>query len=271
MSLLPFSPRRAKSHPKPLGRRTPRDFAHVASHPLEVATTAVVNHTMSLPWWHWSHDQGENGACVGHGTAMERAVREKFERRQAGVLPYTVRFNPWWYWDQAKAIDEFSDTNPGDDNGTTVHAAYDVVRAKGGIRLRSTVTEGTYPGPSALDALKPDRQWTVASNKWATSVDAIRTSLGNNHPVVIGVNWYSDFDSPEQVQVSSHQEWYIGRSSSLGSIRGGHCVCLYGASDSRQAFRMKNSWGNAYPLVWLPYKTMQRLLDEDGEACVVTA
>jgi hypothetical protein len=47
-------------------------------------------------------------------------------------------------------------------------------------------------------------------------------------------------------------------------------VCVYGASDRRQAFAVKNSWGRSYPLAWLPYEVMVELLREDGEATVIT-
>ena len=47
-------------------------------------------------------------------------------------------------------------------------------------------------------------------------------------------------------------------------------MCLYGASDERQAFKLKNSWGPEYPLVWMPYDTLQRLIDEHGEVAIVT-
>jgi hypothetical protein len=40
-------------------------------------------------------------------------------------------------------------------------------------------------------------------------------------PGVLGINWYSNFDSPEL----DGNVWWIGRSSSLGSIRGGHAIC----------------------------------------------
>ena len=45
-------------------------------------------------------------------------------------------------------------------------------------------------------------------------------------PVVIGVNWYSAFDTPEQDATSG--EYFIAKSgvAGLGKIRGGHCVCL---------------------------------------------
>lgn len=42
-------------------------------------------------------------------------------------------------------------------------------------------------------------------------------------PVVLGVNWYSDFDHP----VYKNGRWWIGLDpKNLGTIRGGHCVCI---------------------------------------------
>lgn len=40
-------------------------------------------------------------------------------------------------------------------------------------------------------------------------------------PVVIGIDWYSNFDSP----VWDGVRWWVGRGS-LGFVRGGHCVCV---------------------------------------------
>jgi hypothetical protein len=40
-------------------------------------------------------------------------------------------------------------------------------------------------------------------------------------PVVLGINWYTNFDHPQK----DGSLWVIGRGD-LGSIRGGHCVCL---------------------------------------------
>lgn len=39
-------------------------------------------------------------------------------------------------------------------------------------------------------------------------------------PCVLGINWYSNFDSPEKVG----NIWVIGKGN-LGKIRGGHCIC----------------------------------------------
>lgn len=44
-------------------------------------------------------------------------------------------------------------------------------------------------------------------------------------PVVIGVNWYEDFDRP--VLDGRSGRWVIGwNPDALGRIRGGHCVCI---------------------------------------------
>ena len=55
-----------------------------------------------------------------------------------------------------------------------------------------------------------------------------------------------------------------------GPLDGGHCVCIYGASDERQAFKFVNNWGMGYPLTWIPYETMQLLLNQYGEATLIT-
>lgn len=263
---------------KGLGRRVPENFDHVKKYPyraVEPRTAGVVNRICTLPWWHHSHDQGNTGSCVGHGCAFERAV---VNTRQdvLGKLPLpTRRYNPLQVWNDAKAIDEWSDTNPGDDNGTSVHAGYDVLRTKGIQRVKtmkldeSDVPYPTWPksGPYPVDS-----EAGVAANRWATSIDEMRTAIAFFAPVTIGINWYEGF-YPESLQTKKglfgRDEYYIP-TTNLGSVAGGHCVTIYGASDRRQAFKLKNSWGRYYPEVWLPYTVMERLLNEDGEAAIVT-
>ena len=57
-------------------------------------------------------------------------------------------------------------------------------------------------------------------------------------PVVLGVNWYVEFDQPQR---DDRQRWWIARDGNLTRIRGEHCVCLlpYGARDPI-------SWWNFY-------------------------
>ena len=42
-------------------------------------------------------------------------------------------------------------------------------------------------------------------------------------PVVIGINWYEDFDEPVK---DTDGRYWIARNGIKGNIRGGHCVCL---------------------------------------------
>jgi hypothetical protein len=44
-------------------------------------------------------------------------------------------------------------------------------------------------------------------------------------PVISGVNWYRDFDKP--IWKPGDRKFWVGlNSKSLGSIRGGHCICI---------------------------------------------
>lgn len=252
--------------PGGLGRRVPTDFKHVEKYPLRALAPTLplaVNKTLALPFWHWSHDQGSEGACVGFGTSMMLAILNTAQNKRAGVRPQTVRYDPWWLWDRAKEIDEWPDTAPGDDNGTSVRAACDIAKERGLVRYKfaSNLLSHVLNDPT----VQPKPEEGIATYRWATDIDLMRAALHAGVPISIGVNWYASFDRPETV----NGEQWIGRGD-LGAIRGGHCVCIYGASDRRQAFRVKNSWGKGYPLVWLPYSTMGRLLREDGEAALIT-
>lgn len=225
-----------------LGRRIPTDFTHVEKYPYRTVmptTVTKVNKALKLPRWHWQHDQGSEGACVGFGSSMMMSLLNKRQR-----------YNPWWLWNESKKIDEWSDTNPGDSNGTSVRAACDVLRVQ---------------GHSLWNIEQPSASEGITANRWATTVDEMRTSIASGVPMSIGINWYANFDSPERRGLRN----WIGRGD-LGQVRGGHCVCVYGASDRLEAFKIKNSWGANYPLVWIPYLTMQRLISEYGEVTLVS-
>jgi hypothetical protein len=235
-----------------LGRRVPTDWVHVDRYPLRAVqpeTVQTVETVLYRPGksWRQFYDQGQEGACVGFGSSECMSILNH------------ARYDARWLWDRAKEVDEWPDTNPGDDNGTSVRAAMDVLRDKGHVR----VVGGRDKAPNPADG--------IAANRWATTVDEIRTCIANGVPVVIGVNWYSLFDNPisRPMVRGGRGEWWIDPKGDLGSIRGGHCVCLIGASDSRQAVRFPNSWGLNYPITWMPYAILQRLIQEDGEATVI--
>jgi hypothetical protein len=231
---------------KPLGRRTPTDFEHVERHPLTADTTPTkpAPVAIGINWysafdkpekdnrgrwwigrgdlgsirgehcvclepgagnerdtsgWYWFYDQGREGACVGFGCSRMMSLLNR------------KRYDARWLWDRAKEVDEWPDTNPGDDNGTSVRAALDVLRTRGHVVYKAHDEDG----PSVTEG--------ISANRWATRADEVLAAL----------------------------------QSPLGTRLGAVCVL--------------NSWGRSWPQrVWMPASVLQRLLDEDGEAGVVT-
>lgn len=118
-------------------------------------------------WWDF-YDQGQEGACVGFGSsrAMSQLNRERYFAR--------------WLWDEAKAADEFPDTNPGDDNGTTVRSALGVLKKQGHVLWESKYKAlDDEPSDAAKrDKLKGDPKQGIAAYRWITSMDDLLHVLG---------------------------------------------------------------------------------------------
>lgn len=241
---------------KPLGRRVPTDWKHVEKYALSDLPTAEIptgnpivigvnwysnfdnpvkgsdgrywigkgnlgsvrgGHCVCVrgvkldlyTWWDF-YDQGWEGACVGFGTSRMMSLMNR------------KRYAARWLWDRAKEVDEWSDTNPGDDNGTSVRAALNILKLYGHVPWKSTYLErdDDYHVRDGYTAAPIEG---ISAYRWATNVDQMFQVL--NSPV------------PQSIE----------------------------------AFPIFNSWGRDYPhKVWMPAATMQRLLDEDGEAGMVT-
>ena len=228
----------------PLGRRVPSDWKHREKYPYSAVaprTVTRVEKTLPLPRYRADYNQESEGACVGFaGSWMMSILNRRF---------YHAR----WLWNEAKKIDEWTYTNPGDNSGTSVRAAMDILRKTGHSRRFA----GKFLPPALPEGIQ--------ENRWATSVDEIRTAISKGNPVTFGINWYVNFDTPKR----RGNFWWIGEGE-LGRVRGGHAVCIYGAADSMDAVAIVNNWGTTYPLVRMPYATVERLLEEEGEATLVT-
>jgi hypothetical protein len=225
----------------PLGRQVPPDWEHVEKYPLLGVRVigAVERVLLSRPTYWARYDQGQEGACVGFGSsrAMSTLNREFYDA--------------FWLYHEAQK----SDGEPLPHEGTYVRCAMDVLRLEGHVCVKSGKDQPLDP----LDG--------ILANRWATQIDDVRTCVATGTPVVTGINWYTAFDSPKPY---SGDNW-VARTGPLGTIRGGHCVCIVGASDARQAVGFVNSWGKNYPfLTWMPYTVLERLIGEQGEVTVIT-
>jgi hypothetical protein len=70
-----------------------------------------------------------------------------------------------------------------------------------------------------LGRLKPPDWEHVRKFPLAAAPEAAKKGT----PVVLGINWYTAFDRPEEM---TDNRWWITSSSTLGRLRGGHAICV---------------------------------------------
>lgn len=200
---------------KPLGRKVPSDWEHVEKYPLravldEVTATKVpfaigVNwytdfdrpeavhfgsitryfvarngirgsvrggHCVCIKpgsltdlasWWNF-YNQGREGACVGFGESRMMTLLNR------------KRYNARWLWDWAKSTDEWLDTNPGDNDGTSCRAGFEILRTAGHVAWQNSQNNFTY---QQRDALLPGSVDGISAYRWTTSVDEVRAVLAS--------------------------------------------------------------------------------------------
>jgi hypothetical protein len=115
-------------------------------------------------WWDF-YDQGAEGACVGFGWSRCMSILNN--------ELYAAR----WLWDRSKEIDEWPQTNPGDDQGTSVRAAGDILRGSGHVDWADELGDDDHNERSGY---QPEVGDGIASFAWATSVDEVHQALAND-------------------------------------------------------------------------------------------
>lgn len=103
----------------------------------------------------------------------------------------------------------------------------------------------------------------ISEYTWAFDLDSVITALLEKGPVVVGTNWYNTMS-----QVDSKGFIRVG---AAGRIVGGHAYVLNGVNTGAEKVRVKNSWGTGWGIngrAWLSFADLDRLIREDGEACL---
>lgn len=212
---------------------------------LTQAASFSVNKRLKLPTQYIpKYDQGQEGACVGFAWSWAMSILNR--RFYAARKLYL----------ETQFVDPYPETPP--EEGTSVVSAAQVLQKQGHWRFARGIT-----WPLAItEGIKEFRQ--------ALSIDEIRAAIYLDIPVVFGIDWWSNFDSPIWSDFGAGgNRWWIGKGD-LGNVRGGHAICCFGARDDIQAFTLVNSWGHNYPIVNIPYNTVQRLMKDGGEAIIPT-
>jgi hypothetical protein len=115
--------------------------------------------------WHTFYDQGKEGACVGFGWSRCMTLLNRGQR-------YAAR----WLWDRAKETDEWPTTNPGDNDGTSVRAAGEVLVKAGHVDWKRAYGDDDHLERAKYQADPADG---LRAFRWATSVDDVHQTLAN--------------------------------------------------------------------------------------------
>lgn len=174
-------------------------------------------------------DQGRQGACVGFAWAHEIAARPQSDPSVTDATALAL------YW-RARELDEW----PGE----------------------------AYDGSSVLAGAKAAVELgAIAMYRWAFGLDETVRSIGTRGPAVLGLNWYTGMMRPES----------DGRIRPTGDNEGGHAILAprvtgerYRIAEQRRRVYVYNSWGvsDGWPWGWLSWDDAERLLAEQGEACI---
>ena len=107
-------------------------------------------------WWDF-YDQGQEGACVGFGWSRCMTILNKGEI-----------YAPRWLWDRSKEIDQWPETVPGDNNGTSVRLAGAILRDAGHVDWDDSYGDDDHTERAGYDPVRRDG---ISRFRWARSVD----------------------------------------------------------------------------------------------------
>jgi hypothetical protein len=218
-----------------LGRHVghdPRSRAYALSEDLLPSTYTSATHTVRIPVL----DQKALGSCTGNAAEAFVGCDPLYD-----AIPDTVTARPT------------GDATADEKQAVALYSA----------ATRLDEFHGQYPptdtGSSGLGVAKAAQKGGLISGyQHAFSLDAALKALTVS-PLIVGVNWYEGFDSPNAA----------GFARISGSVRGGHEFLLYGIDAGAQHVLARNSWGTSYGVggcFSFSFDDLGRLLSEDGDA-----
>ena len=120
-----------------------------------------------------------------------------------------------------------------------------------------------YEGTSVLAGMKAAREFGYFREyRWAFGLNDLMLAVSFHGPAVLGVPWYEGMLEPDN-------HGYI---HPTGEVVGGHAILCRGLNVRRGYFYLHNSWGQSWgPLAGactIRFEDLDRLLHEQGEACI---
>lgn len=230
-------------------------------------------------------DQGELGSCTGNAIAGCFYARQAIEFQdldkkvhtlpqiKAKLAPVSRLFIYYKEREMEGTVNEDAGASIGD--GMYVQYKYGAPKESQWPYDISKFT--VAPPESVVAAAKENRDLDGVSHdeidtSKATVINAMRHSLANKQPLVLGILLYSSFES-DAVAKTGHVPMPNTRREEL---LGGHAVLAVGYDDKQKRFKIANSWGTGWGnngFFTLPYdyfKPNYRLASECWQMGTVT-
>lgn len=189
-------------------------------------------------------DQGQEGSCTANAGCGNLAY---LYNRFKGLK---VTFSRAFLYYQERALDGSLDQG---DCGSTGRSSCKVMNQFGVCQDSDMpYVAGDFSTPPNPVQLAVAAHWPSGAYHTLHTVVDIKSCLASDYPVLVGFTVYSSFESQ---QVAETGIMPVPNKSSE-QVLGGHEVLFIGYDDSRQAFKVRNSWGSNWGLsgnFWFPY------------------
>lgn len=175
-------------------------------------------------------NQGDLGACTAFaGTGMREFLARRYQARQPILSPMFLYY-------KERELD--GDLGEGD-SGSTGRTCCRVLASVGVcVESDDPYAPSDYQTPPTDAQVADALAYKGGSYHSISNVQDMKSCLASGYANIIGFTVYSSFESigPDGIMPVPNK--------TAESILGGHEVLVIGYDDSRQAFKVRNSWGS---------------------------
>jgi len=197
--------------------------------------------------------QGQYGTCVGWSTAYAgMTILESISKNRTNKSVTTSNtFSPGFIYKQIKSSNDVSCKF-----GSSIKEALTIMQTKGVCKYSDMLETNcpSYISPTVFNKASSYKITDFAKifsmfDSKEYKIKAVKKSLSENNPVIIGMNLPKSFYKAKDV-------WKPTESSSL--TYGGHAMCVIGYDDNKSggSFEIMNSWGTDWGnsgFIWITY------------------
>ncbi len=190
-------------------------------------------------------NQGGEGACVAFAVGYGARSAEKYYQTNASSYSNSTNiFSPEFLYNQTKFSADCG-------SGTSMQTVLDLIKLKG----VTTFASMPYSSTNGCSLLPTSAQFTEALNYsingyskiFYTDRTAIKSMISQKHPVIITMLFDNSF-----INATSGFVWKTYSGSGMLA----HCIVICGYDDTKNAYKIMNSWGTGWAdggYSWIDY------------------